>query len=343
MPASLPGSTLRTLFPLRALDTRALYAPAIATTHNALAEALRAVPQLPTSSMVLRIAADVTRILQQQQGWQSQVSRMIAEIHRQTTPTMVALQATLEQINRTHGRRARQVCDLVAPHGWSVDALMHVTGDEILDTLYHELETQGPGGYAQLLAQLAIAGAEDLKAVVREATQRLLPPEVADDFITPFEDAVDALVTNKGVSLVAATMLSRAEGLFTRALKARGHFGNRKSMLFTNQEQARTDREEIVALLDEALLDQPIRSRRVLVIASARERFEHARDLLAERYQNLQVNPDEAPLSRHHVLHDGYGSGAFPEALRTTLFYANVALFLDQRLAPFPDRDPSGT
>ena len=334
LPVSVQAGSLRALFPLRALDTRMTYAPAIAATQAALDEAFRSLPDFSPNTSVLRIASDVTRIFQQQQAWHDRVAQMIAEVNRAPAPTLIAMPVALEQFARMQGGRARQICDLVAPHGWSVDALMLVTGDDALDTLYHQLETQGPSGYARVLAELVVAGADDLKGAIDEATHRLLPPEVADDFTLPFEEAVDALVADQGVSLVAATMLARAEGLFTRALKARGHFPDRKGMLFSNQEQARRDREEVVALLDEAMRDQPARGPRVLVVASARQRFEHARDLMAEQYRKLHIDPDEAPMSRHHVLHDGYGSGVFPEGLRATLFYANVALFLDQRLPP---------
>lgn len=327
--------------PVRALDPLTSHGLFGATAQAALGAVYRSAHGVYPP--VLRVAPDVTRLLQQQQAWHTRVAQMIAGMGRGASAAaaaQTALQVARDTVERLHGGRAQEVCDLVTPHGWSVDALMLVTGDDALATLHGELATQGPGGYARALAALVVAGAGDLKGAVREATHRLLPPEVANDFVRPFEEAVDALVADRGVSLVAATMLARAEGLFTRALKARGHFPGRKGMLFSNQAQARHDREQVVALLDDAMQDQPARGPRVLVVATARPRFEQARDLMAERYTELQVDPAEAPMSRHHVLHDGYGSGAYPEALRATLFYANIVLFLDQRLPPLDSATP---
>lgn len=291
------------------------------------------------ASRILRIADSMPGMLREQQAWRSHIETLISGIHRGQLSMLDYAVTAIERMDRLHGRRAQDICDLVVEYGWSVDALMELVDNDALEDTYRALNEEGPAGYAHVFGALIEAAHEEFREGIHNATLRLLPPQVATDFNAAFNDAVEAVLSRDKISMVAATMLSRAEGVFTRALFTRGLISRNKSLLYTNQTQFLQERETVLEHLDDRLMAQPARGRRLLVTMSARQRFNRIRDQMVEREQTQPTDQEPAPRSRHEVLHDGYGSGTYPEALRALLFYANVALFLDRRLEPLIPED----
>lgn len=272
---------------------------------------------------IMRIARDLPQILEAQRQWAQEINRSITAAVHAVIPNLDQIQRLLEP-----ERRAVSVCKRAAEHGWPLDALLLMADDGVISALDEQLDEAEPGAYPEIFLSLLIIHELQLRAGIRQALHDVLPTERATDHFNAFEDALDCLSTGQHVRLVSQPMLARAEGVFTSALQHRGLFpANGPSMLYTNHQKRSSERAAALSTLEQRLTRMPARGRRTLLLVTSGERLTRQRDLLAEA-ANLASADSTPPLSRHHTLHDGFGSGTPAEALRATLFFMNVTLYL---------------
>ncbi|MHA0048361.1 hypothetical protein [Deinococcus sp. PEB2-67] len=303
---------------------------AMAEQSRAIAQSMRVPTAIDLTAQlrdlgITRIAKDIPQIIEAQKQWAQEINRSITAAVHAAIPNF-----DWDQIQRLlePDRRAVSVSKRAAEHGWPLDALLLLADDRVIRALDAQLGQAEPSAYSEIFLSLLITHEPQLRAGIRQALHDLLPTDRANDHFYAFEDALDSLTTGRHIRLVSPTMLSHAEGVFTSALRQQGIFPpDAPSMLYTNHKKRSSERAAALTTLKQRLARTPARGRRTLLLVSSEGRLTRQRDLLAETAK-LSAADSTPPLSRHHTLHDGFGSGTPAEALRSTLFFMNVTLYL---------------